>query len=297
METGFAFLKELCSQLVPGARLALVTVIARSGTGPREPGSKMIVLADGRTFGSIGGGDPETAARERARAVLSSGRPERLSSTSTCCGGDLDVLIEVLDDSSRAYFEAALAELDARRPVQLTVPHGAQASDMATGYFVDLLTPPDLLFVFGAGHIAERLVPVCARIGYRVVVVDDRPELCTRERFPAADEVAPVETFDNFFAGRTLDAGCAVVIATRDHGLDQFVLAQALRTAAGYVGMIGSARKRDAVFAALQKQGFNADDLKRVYCPVGLDIGAETPSEIAIAIAGELVASRRARRA
>ena len=128
------------------------------------------------------------------------------------------------------------------------------------------------------------------------MVVDDRADFASRDRFPHADELRVVPSFENALQGLPLDAGHYVVIVTRGHGGDQAILRQALRRRPGYIGMIGSRRKRGLIFEALAQEGIVADDLARVVCPIGLPIGAETPEEIALSIAAELVATRAARR-
>jgi xanthine dehydrogenase accessory factor len=163
-------------------------------------------------------------------------------------------------------------------------------------YFLDPLAPPITVVVFGGGHIAARLVPLCHGLGFRTVVVDDRADFTSRDRFPDADELRVVPSFENALQDLPLDAGHYVVIVTRGHGGDQAVLRQALRNQPGYIGMIGSRRKRGLIFETLAREGVGADELARVVCPIGLPIGAETPEEIALSIAAELVATRAARR-
>ena len=165
----------------------------------------------------------------------------------------------------------------------------------AVRYFLDPLTPQITVVVFGGGHIAVCLVPLCHGLGFRIVVVDDRADFASRDRFPHADELLVVPSFENALQDLHLDAGHYVVIVTRGHGGDQATLRQALRRRPGYIGMIGSRRKRGLIFEALAREGVGADDLARVVCPIGLPIGAETPEEIALSIAAELVATRVAR--
>jgi xanthine dehydrogenase accessory factor len=129
-----------------------------------------------------------------------------------------------------------------------------------------------------------------------VWIVDDRAEFACRERFPEAEEIRVVTDFDCALKGLAIDHRSFIVIVTRGHMHDQNVLMQALRTPAAYIGMIGSRRKRDHIFNALLKHGFTETDLKRVHSPIGLDIAAETPAEIALSIVAELVLTRAQRR-
>jgi xanthine dehydrogenase accessory factor len=167
----------------------------------------------------------------------------------------------------------------------------SQAAD-ATASFVDLIGPAETLYVFGAGHIARELVPLCARIGFSVVVTDDRVEFASRERFPDADRVVVSERLADILGDLPLDSRSYLVIVTRGHRQDREVLEQALTTPAGYIGMIGSRNKWRAICEALIDQGVSPQQLERIHCPIGLDIGAETPEEIAVSIAAELIAVR-----
>jgi len=161
---------------------------------------------------------------------------------------------------------------------------------------VDPVLPPETVFLFGAGHVAQPTARLAAIAGFRVRVVDDRADFANAERFPEAEEVRVVTDFDSASNGLAIDRGAFVVIVTRGHLHDKTVLMQALRTEAAYIGMIGSRRKRDHIFNALLKQGFTQADLERVHSPIGIDIGAETPEEIALSIVAELVHVRARRR-
>ena len=147
------------------------------------------------------------------------------------------------------------------------------------------------MFLFGAGHVAQPTARLATLVGFRVWAVDDR-EYANGDRFPEAEKIRVVEDFGSALKGLTIDRNAFIVIVTRGHLHDKTVLAQALHTDAAYIGMIGSRRKRDHIFKALLKQGFTAADLKRVYSPIGLEIGAETPAEIALSIVAELVKVR-----
>jgi xanthine dehydrogenase accessory factor len=151
------------------------------------------------------------------------------------------------------------------------------------------------LFLFGGGHVSQAVARIGAMLEFRVVVVDDRAEFATSERFPDAAECRVVETFPEFFGPVAVDGDGYVVILTRGHLHDQTVLAHALKTPAVYIGMIGSRSKRDRIYANLLEQGFSRADLDRVHSPVGLEINAETPAEIAVSIAAELVSVVRSR--
>ena len=147
------------------------------------------------------------------------------------------------------------------------------------------------LYIFGAGHVSRPTAQIAALVGFRVTVLDDRAEFANAGRFPQA-KISVLGSYADCFAGLYTGQEAFVVIVTRGHVHDAEVLAQALGTRAGYIGMIGSSRKREAVYQRLRGQGFTDADLARVRCPIGLDIGAETPEEIAVSINAELVQVR-----
>jgi len=157
---------------------------------------------------------------------------------------------------------------------------------------IEPVLPAATMFLFGAGHVAQPTARLAAFVGFRVRVVDDRAEFANAQRFPEADEVRVVTDFDSALKGLAIDRNTFIVIVTRGHLHDKTVLMQALRTEAAYIGMIGSRRKRDHIFKALLKQRFTQADLNRVHSPIGLDIGAETPEEIALSIVAELAQVR-----
>lgn len=151
------------------------------------------------------------------------------------------------------------------------------------------------VYIFGAGHVSQSLAQVAKKIDFMVTIIDDRPEFARAGRFPTADEIIVPESYENCFKGINIDKDSYIVIVTRGHLYDLTTLKQALKTEAYYIGMIGSRRKRDTVYEALKKDGFTIDDFNRVHNPIGLEIGAETPEEIAISIAAELIKVRRER--
>jgi xanthine dehydrogenase accessory factor len=146
--------------------------------------------------------------------------------------------------------------------------------------------------LFGGGHVAQPTAHMAAIVGFRVIVSDDRAEFANPERFPDAHDIRVMERFDDAFSNLNVNKDTFIVIFTRGHVHDRTVLAQALATDAGYIGMIGSRRKRDIIFDALRKQGIPEVDIQRVHSPIGIDIGAETPQEIAVSIVAEMIRVR-----
>lgn len=156
--------------------------------------------------------------------------------------------------------------------------------------FVQPLVSPGVVYLIGAGHVALATAHLASFSGFEVVVMDDRAEFVSETRYPQAKEVIVVESFDGCL--KNLSSDDYVVIVTRGHLHDRNVLAQALRTNAGYIGMIGSRKKRNVIYNSLREEGFDGADLKRVHSPIGLSIGADTPNEIALSIVAELVKAR-----
>jgi xanthine dehydrogenase accessory factor len=214
-------------------------------------------------------------------------------------GGRLPKIFVQKDGESTGGFsgfqgiEAGLRErlghiLGSRSPGVLFLP--GPGGDR-TEVFVEPLISAPVLYIFGGGHVARQIVPLAGRVGFHVEVVDDRAEFSNPADFPEAGAVHRLP-FDQVMAHLPVDADSYLVIVTRGHLHDKEVLAQALKTPARYLGMIGSRRKRDAIYEKLLEEGFTREDLSRVHSPIGLEIGAETPEEIAVSIVAELIQMR-----
>jgi xanthine dehydrogenase accessory factor len=189
-----------------------------------------------------------------------------------------------------------VGDLDQQAVHALTAQAGAGQPEVLSHqgkpYLVESLCHEGTVYIFGAGHVSQQLAPLTRLVGFRTTVLDDREEFANRERFPNADEVIVLDAFQPALEGLEINADSYLVIVTRGHAHDQTVLRQALQTQAGYIGMIGSRRKRDAVYANLEREGFSRRDFERVFSPIGLNIGAETPEEIAVCIVAELIQVR-----
>jgi xanthine dehydrogenase accessory factor len=241
-----------------GRRGAVATIVNVRGSIPSFKTAKMLVRDDGSIVGTIGGGCVEADVWQAAREVMESEKPRTLK----------------FDLNQDPKYDTGLV------------------CGGTLEVFVEPILPPALLYIFGAGHVAFNLCHTAANAGFDVTVTDDRSSYATKERFPAAREVYALD-FDE--ALKTLDPNEAsyIVIVTRGHRDDMRILRWAVQTQARYVGMIGSKRKVIEIFKTLQKEGVRADLFDRVHAPVGLDIGAVTPEEIAVAITAELIAVRR----
>lgn len=235
-----------------------MTVIRSNGSTPQRAGAKMLVFADGRTVGTIGGGCYEHDAFWKAREALETGRTALLQYTlnddfaqenGLICGGQMDV-------------------------------------------YIDPLTPSPHLYIIGAGHVGWHLARVAGDADFRVHVVDDREKFANAERFPQASEIV-VEPVVEWVQRTDLPPGAYVVIVTRGHQGDLDALRALAPRDLRYLGLIGSRAKIARICDALLAEGMPAERLRRVHAPIGLDIGAVTPAEIAVSILAQLIAVRR----
>lgn len=169
-------------------------------------------------------------------------------------------------------------------PIITTLPQGL--------FYVEPSFAPATLYLFGAGHVCQPTASLATMVGFKTVVLDDREEFANRKRFPAADEVLVVSSYDHCMQNLNIDRHSFLVIISRGHRHDQDLLRQALRTKAGYIGMIGSRGKRDKIYHNLLTEGVKQEALDKVNAPVGMAIEAETPEEIAVSIVGELILAR-----
>ena len=252
-----AVISHLLDALQARQPAVLITVIETEGSTPRKPGAKMLVTREGQ-HGSIGGGAIEKAAVDRARELLASGgEPEMFHAQ----------LAEDLGMGCGGNMNVFL------EPIQSTAPR---------------------LIIFGAGHVGKALCAMAALAGFDVTVCDSRGEWLTEQRFPSARNLllaGPETTLKSLH----MDSHTYLVIMTHQHALDIDIVRQVLELPEQlrYLGMIGSRRKGEQLIRELTAQGFNRDQLAKVHTPVGLNLGAVTPEEIALAIVAELIAERR----
>jgi xanthine dehydrogenase accessory factor len=176
---------------------------------------------------------------------------------------------------------------ETRNTVSLKVLHVEN-----TRVIIESAVRPKSVFLCGAGHVAKPTAHLCALTGFYVTVIDDRKEFANAGNFPDSHEIRVIDSFEEVFAGDHVEPDSFIVIFTRGHLHDRTVLARALKTRAGYIGMIGSKTKRDAIYKALLKDGYNQKDIDRVHSPIGLAIGAQSPEEIAVSIVAEMIQER-----
>jgi len=258
-ETAKEVLAAAVAALEAGQRVAMLTVVRTVGSTPRRGGAKMLLAEDGRMAGTIGGGTLEERALQEAAQALKEGR------------------------SRLTHYELTGA--------------GENSLGLCGGSMdvsIEILEPPLRLLLVGAGHIAVPLAAMAVMTSMDVIIVDDRPEYATRERFPSAKEVHVVAYDRNT---RTLGPlpvsitpSTAVVIAT--WGWDEAALRQVLPTPAYYIGLVASRHKKKLIFDHLVKEGFTVSELERVRAPAGLDVGRDMPGEIAVSILAEILMVR-----
>ena len=307
---------ELARAGTPGA---MATVARVRGSTPVPAGTKMLVGAEGRLIGTVGGGCVEAdvigaaldaQARRRPALVTHRLNADLAGDLGLSCGGTVDIFVEPLlaDDAYIRVLEAAAGAESGlvrtavaweQNPVKTfePLPPDALARPPATvtrdGRFVEerLIQSPRVL-VFGAGHVGAAIARAAAAAGFRVVVIDDRVEYADPARFADGIAVLAAEV-EAALARYPLTIADAVVIATRGHRNDALILERVATSPAGYVGLLGSRRKKVVVTKGLTAAGVTAKSLRRVRVPVGLAIGAVTPEEIAVSVVAELIAWRR----
>ncbi len=241
-----------------GRRGAVATIVNVRGSIPSFRTAKMLVRDDGSIVGTIGGGCVEADVWQAAREVMESEKPRTLT----------------FDLNQDPKYDTGLV------------------CGGTLEIFIEPVLPPALLYVFGAGHVAVNVCQVAANAGFDVIVTDDRSSYASKERFPAAREVHALE-FDEAIKKLEPNESSYIVIVTRGHHDDMRLLRWAVQTRARYVGMIGSKRKVIQIFKTLRAEGLAEHLFGRVHAPIGLDIGAVTPEEIAVSITAELIAIRR----
>ena len=241
--------------LEKGEAAALVTIVSTTGSTPQRIGAKMLVFADGRTVGTIGGGCYENDAFGKAREAIANRTPQLVhyelsddfaQETGLICGGQMDVYIEPIEPSAELY-------------------------------------------VIGAGHVGFHLARLAHDVGFRVHVVDDREKFANVERFPTAVDIV-VEDIPAWIARANLPSHAYAVIVTRGHTNDLEALRALAPRDLRYLGLIGSRAKVARIYEALVEDRMPPERLQRVHAPIGLDIGAVTPQEIAVSILAELIA-------
>jgi xanthine dehydrogenase accessory factor len=249
--------EEIVKMRAEGRRGALATIVHTNGSIPSFESSRMLVREDGSIAGTIGGGCVEAEVWAAAKDVMKAELPRKMT----------------FNLNNEAAYDSGLI------------------CGGTLEIFVEPILPQPRLFLFGGGHVSTAVARVASLAGFWIGIVDDRESFANAERFPMAGEI--YTSYEDAFAKIRPNASTYLVIVTRGHKDDMRVLEWAVQTDARYVGMIGSKRKVLAVYKALEKSGIPAEKFEGVFAPVGLEIGALTPEEIAVSITAELIAVRR----
>jgi xanthine dehydrogenase accessory factor len=240
-----------------GRRAALATIVHTNGSIPSYESSRMLVHEDGTISGTIGGGCVEAEVWAAAKDVMQKESPRKM----------------VFNLNNEASYDNGLI------------------CGGTLEVFVEPILPPPMLYLFGGGHVSMAVAKAASAAGFCIGVVDDRESFANAERFPMATDIHT--SYEDAFAKIHPNVSSYLLIVTRGHKEDMRVLAWAVRTEARYVGMIGSKRKVLSVYKALENDGYKPEEFERVFAPMGLEIGALSPEEIAVSIVAELIAVRR----
>jgi xanthine dehydrogenase accessory factor len=324
-ETQLVFTK-LYGLLRAGQNAVVATVVQSYGSTPRGAGAKMLVAAGEPLVGTVGGGAAEYAAIQQANELLKTRRclmreyrmhPGETDGTGMVCGGGVRVyfaFFSARDEEKRARVAKACEALQKNGDSWLQTSINEDGFDIAVftrpgphrvgnavflakeGRFIEPLAQTGAVYAFGGGHVSQALVPALSAVDFRVIVMENRAEFARPALFPGAFEVTLCD-FNDCFRGRRVTDNDYIAIMTRGHQGDYGVLAQALNTPATYIGMIGSKTKIALTKKAVLEAGFTEADFSRVNSPIGLAISAQTPAEIAVSIAAELIAHRAKRNA
>lgn len=253
-----------------GESFVVAKVVDTRGSTPRKKGAWLLMRENGTRYGTVGGGKLEAEVERIALETFITKesrlhnfrlKPEDQQGLDMRCGGDADVFIEYVDAGNPEGF---LEEFEARSTV----------------------------LIFGGGHVGQALEPILRYVGFSTTVADDREEYANMNRFPDANCIKVLRSFDDAFEGLETDENSYIVIVTRGHSFDYTVLRQSLKKKTAYIGMIGSKSKVADTFKKLREDGFSQEELDRVYSPIGLSICAETPEEIAVSVAAEMIKVR-----
>lgn len=234
---------------------ALATIVESKGSSPQKQGAKMLVREDGTILGTLGGGCLEAEVVQHAKMAMQDGTPRTV-------------------------------------PFELTEKEGGLVCGGAVRVYIEPVIPDPRLVVLGAGHVGRALSTLAKFTGFQVTVVDDRPEYANRDTVPDTHDIV-VHDFETAFSKVSVDRSACIVIATRGHNHDLDAVKAALKTDAGYIGLLGSRRKKGLLTNALRTAGFSPEDIQRVIIPVGLPIGSTTPEEIAVSIMAQIIQERR----
>jgi xanthine dehydrogenase accessory factor len=249
--------EEIVDLRAKGIRAALATIIASKGATPRKDMAKMLIREDGQQLGTIGGGSAEAEVRKEAQSIMETGKAKLLTFD-----------LKDIDPEDSALVCGGFMEV-----------------------YVEPVLPAPTLFIFGAGHVSKALAEAAKPVGFKIAIIDDRVKYANEERFPSADAFY-IDEWEHAYSRLPINDSSFLFLATRGHQFDLICLRHAIQSPARYIGVLGSLKKAKILLDLLEKEGTDPSLFKRVCVPAGLDIGSETPEEIAVSIVAELIAVR-----
>ena len=261
-----------------GYDFVVARVVSTKGSAPRHRGAVMLMRDGGHTVGTVGGGLLEAETEKLCRQMLQTKEKTRIErftldekqkdkgALEMGCGGDATIRFDYISAADPGTFVEDFKERSRARA-----------------------------FIFGGGHVAKALEPVLRHVDFETYIIDDREEYANKERFPQAVETIVCPDFDHCFDEIEVDDNSYLIIVTRGHKGDLQVLRQALQKPHAYLGMIGSRRKNKLLYDALREEGVSEEALQGIFAPIGLEIGSETPEEIGVSIAAEMIQVRSQR--
>ena len=323
--TDFSLFSTLIDCIRQGGAPVLCTIVDSAGSAPRGAGARMALLPDGAWLGTVGGGAVENLVRQRACAVMDGAARGGLahyslggeeSATGMVCGGAVTVCIQTLGAEQLPALEQLAHCLQRGTPCLLLLDN----VESAPGFFVygedslpdalakrpqtaplledGMYTEPmgrdGVLYLFGGGHVGQALAPMLSQVGFRVVVFDSREDIAQPQNFPGAERVV-LGSFEHIGEQVQLTSRDYAVVMSPGHRHDLEVLCQVLAQNPYYVGCMGSRKKKAFLWGELERRGFSQAQIEAIHLPIGLDIGGETPAEIAVSVTAQLIQVRAGR--
>ncbi len=293
----------------------LSTIIEKKGSAPRGVGTMMLIHKDGSIHGTIGGGPAENDLINLGKELIKEKKSKIVSVNFTgetvICGGNVKVLLEYISNKDIEFYEKLYKNFQNGikqfliRDINTFEKFLIQYEDIPEkfkkyfekplknknfikdNYFFQFISSLPELHIFGAGHIAVPLYEIGKLCEFKIFVYDDRKEFATKDRFPEANVI--LTEMENVGEKINFNYSCFFVLVTREHKHDEIILKQLLGKPYAYIGMIGSKRRVKSVKERIINQGFNREEVEKIYSPIGLDISAETPAEIAVSIMAEVI--------
>lgn len=323
--TDFALFSTLIDCIRQGGAPVLCTIVDSAGSAPRGAGARMALLPDGTWLGTVGGGAVENLVQQRASAVMDGTAQGGLehyslggesSSTGMVCGGAVTVCIQSLGAEQLHALEQLAQYLQGGTPCLLLLDNIERVPSFSVcgekdlpealakrpqtaplledGMYTEPMGQDGVLYLFGGGHVGQALAPMLAQVGFRVVVFDSREDIARPQNFPGAERVV-LGSFDQIGEQVQLTSRDYAVVMSPGHQHDLEVLCQVLEQQPYYVGCMGSRKKKAFLWGELERRGFSQVQIEAIHLPIGLDIGGETPAEIAVSVTAQLIQVRAGR--